>query len=93
MTQPLHLDTEAWTDFITKINAYTDEGKGKLDILTLYVDDLTSGEWKAPAALEFKADFDNWSSIEYSYYEQFNELAQRVTREIAQWLETANTLE
>ena len=93
MAEPLHFDTDAWSDFVTRINAHADECKGKLDVLTLYVDDLTSGEWKAPAALEFKDNFDRWSTKEYRYYESLTELTRRLTREINQWLDAAGKLE
>lgn len=93
MVEPLHFDTEAWSDYMTKIKTHVEENKGKLDILTLYVGDLTSSEWKSPAALEFKSKFDDWSNKEYRYYERLLELTQRVYREIDQWLDVASTLE
>jgi len=93
MTEPLHFDTDAWSNWMTKINAHVDDCKGKLDVLTLYVNDLTSGKWKAPAAIEFKADFDDWSTKEYRYYENLTVLSQRVKNEINQWLEAASKLE
>lgn len=93
MAEPLHFDTDAWSHLVSRINAHADECKGKLDVLTLYVEDLTGGEWKAPAALEFKADFENWSKKEYRYYENLVDLNRRLTREIDQWLDTAGRLE
>ena len=84
MTEPLHFDIDFMMDVITKQKQFYDECQAKLDVLSLYMQDLTSKEWKAPAAQEFKVEFEEWSSNEYAWLEDFLDLSSRVSHEIAE---------
>ena len=92
MAEPLHFDIDFIMDMVTKQKKFCDDCQAKLDILTLYMQDLTSMDWKAPAAQEFKAEFEEWSSKENKWLEDFLDLSSRVSHEMAEWSNTASSL-
>jgi len=91
MAEPLHFDVDSYIELSNRLVKLSEEGKGKLDILTLYLNDLIPTNWNAPAALEFKAKFDDWTKKEYRLYEDYRNIAERLFREINQWNEAAST--
>jgi len=71
---------------------FVDEFNAKLDTLKRNVQNLTDVSWNAPAAQEFKAEFDEWASKELAWFDEILDIVRRTSLEIEEWLETAETL-
>ena len=90
--ETLHFDQVFMFNMASKQKIFYDECQAKLDILTLYMNDLTTTDWKAPSAQEFKSAFEEWSSKEYKWLQGIMDTSPTLMPRDRSMRETARTL-
>ena len=92
MSTPLHMNVDACNQAQVKLDQFVEELKTNLNTQKSAMDGLVGTDWMAPAATQFKSEYDQINQNMTQLLDQFTQLSQTFKNEITQWVDTGGTL-
>jgi uncharacterized protein YukE len=82
------MNVDACNTAQNKLDQFINETKTAMNTQKSTMDGLIGTDWMAPAANQYKADFDQLNQNMVQLLDQFTQLSQGFRNEITQWVDT-----
>jgi uncharacterized protein YukE len=92
MGTPLHMNVDACNQVNAKFDQFINETKTNMNTQKSTMDGMVGTDWVAPAANQFKSDFDQLNQNMVQLLDNMNQLMQNFKNEINQWVDTGGQM-